>query len=141
LLAEAGEGFERGAERALGGRDAALQPLEDLLLVPEGGGQRILLGFLTPLAKVRGALVDGPIPDLRLGFAEATQKPIGGDSVIDEGDLFGALRLVTVVIPGGEALEGVGIFAGDDLGLGINARLQSIHAADGFPFGGSGSGR
>ena len=36
LFAEAGECFERGAERALGGGDAALEALENLLLVTEG---------------------------------------------------------------------------------------------------------
>ena len=75
----------------------------------------------------------GPIPDLRLGFAETAQKPIGGYSVIDECDLFGALRLVTVVILGGEALEGLGIFAGDDLGWASMPVFRAFMRQTAFP--------
>ena len=74
--------------------------LKGLLLVQEGGRQRIFLGLLTPLEQVGGMFGTGPIPDLSLGFAQTAQKPIGGYSVIDEGDLFGALRLKAVVILG-----------------------------------------
>lgn len=109
-----------------------LQPV-DLLFFLQSGCQWVFLRFFAPLEEIGGVLGGGAIPDFGLGFTEAAQMPIRADSGIDECDLFGTLRL--------EAVVSLGIFAGDDLRLCIDASFEGIAADSGFPFGGSRFGR
>jgi hypothetical protein len=44
------------------------------------------------------------------------------------------------VVFGGELREGFGIFAADDVGLGVNARFQGVQASSGFAGVGAGAG-
>ena len=41
---------------------------------------------------------------------------------------------------GGEGFEFGGIFAGDDVGLGVDAGFEGVERRDGFSFGGFGAG-
>ena len=91
------------------------------MLVAEGGRRGIGFGLAPSLAVIGGSFDDGAIPELSLGFAEAAQKPIRGDGVIDQSDLVGTLWMKAFVVLSGEAIEGLRIFAGDDLRWGINA--------------------
>ena len=49
------------------------------------------------------------------------------------------LELLMVI--GGEGFEGGGIFAGDDLGFGVDAGLESVEAGYGLPLRRAGAGK
>jgi len=72
--------------------------------------------------------IDRVVPNLGLGFAEAAEEPGIGDDRIEEVTLFGTDGLVTLVVEAGELREGGGIFAADDLQLGIDAGFEAVHA-------------
>jgi hypothetical protein len=78
---------------------------------------------------------------LRFEGAEAALEPLGGDQGVDQGARLGSGGLVAAVVFGGEKFEGRGIFAGDDLGLGVNAGFQGIEADSGLALDGAGTSR
>ena len=64
--------------------------------------------------------------------AEAALQPLGGDEHIDQGARFGSGGLEAVVIFHDEKFESRGVFAGDDLGFGVNAGFQGVEADGGL---------
>jgi hypothetical protein len=119
------EGGEGAVEGALDGVDAALETLV-------GGVAAVVgLGDLEALDRAENA-VDVDPQELRLEGAEAALEPLGGDEGIDQGADFGSGGLVAVMVFGGEEFEGRGIFAGDDLGLCVDAGLEGIEADSGL---------
>jgi hypothetical protein len=113
------EGGEGAVEAALDGVNAALETFEGVAvaLVDLGCLEALLLPEKT-----------GDVELEELGFegAEAALHPLGGDQGIDQGADFGGGGLVAVVILGGEEREGRWIFAGDDLGLSVNAAFERV---------------
>ncbi|MGA2769174.1 MAG: hypothetical protein ABSG26_00015 [Bryobacteraceae bacterium] len=121
-------------EGALGGVDAALETVEDV-------AARVAdLGHLEPFDRAVEAF-DVVLPELRFEGAEAALEPLGGDQGVDQGARLGSGGLVATVVFGGEKFEGRGIFAGDDLGLGVNAGFQGIEADSGLALDGAGTSR
>ena len=118
---------------ALGGVDAALEVVEVFVVAV------VDLGHLEPFDRVVEAL-DVVLPELRFEGAEAALEPLGGDEGIDQGADFGSGGLVAVVVFGGEEREGRGVFAGDDLGLGVDAGFQGIEADGGLALDGAWTG-
>ena len=80
--------------------------------------------------------LDAVLPELRFEGAEAALEPLGGDEGIDQGADFGSGGLVAVVVFGDEEREGRGVFAGDDLGLSVDAGFQGIEADCGLALDG-----
>jgi hypothetical protein len=119
---------------ALGGVDAALEAVEGVAAVVVG------LGDLEPLDGAEET-PDFVIPELRFEGAEAALQPLGGDEGVDQGAHFGSDGLEALVILGGEKVESRGVFAGDDLGFGVNAGFQGIEADGGPALRGAWAGR
>jgi len=67
--------------------------------------------------------------------------PLGGDEGIDERELVGVGGLVVEQKRGGEGFECGGVFAGDDVGVGVDAGLQGVERGGGLAFGSDGAGR
>jgi hypothetical protein len=128
------EGGEGAVEGALDGVDAALETLV--------GGVAAVVGLsdLEALDRAENA-VDVDLEELRLEGAEAALEPLGGDEGIDQGADFGSGGLVAVMVFGGEKFESRGVFAGDDLGLSVNAGLEGIEADSGLALGRARTGR
>jgi hypothetical protein len=132
-LGGAGLDFLKGREGAVvgavGGVDAALEAVEILAAgVPD-------LGHIETFDRGVEAFEIVP-PDLRFEGAEAALEPLGGDEGIDQGAHFGSGGLVAVVVFGDEEGEDRGVFAGDDLGLGVDAGFQGIEADCGLTLSG-----
>jgi hypothetical protein len=137
------EGFERAEEHAVGSVDAALEAGEGVESVLEGMAERgvVLDGGVDKIG-VREVFVQALyliIPELGFDAAEAALNPLGGDEGVDEGEFGGAGRLIVVVECGGEGFEFGGIFAGDDMGPGVDAGFQGVEGRGGFAFGGFGA--
>ena len=113
---------------ALGGVDAALEAVEDFVVAV------VDLGHLEPGDGMVEAL-DVVLPELRFEGAETALEPLGGDEGIDQGAHFGNGGLVAAVIFGGEKFERRRVFAGNDLGLCVNAGFQGIEADCGLALG------
>ena len=77
-----------------------------------------------------------------MGFdaAEAALNPLGGDEGVDKGEFGGAGGAVVELKCGGEGFEFGGVFAGDDVGPGVDAGFQGVEGRGGFAFGGFGAG-
>jgi hypothetical protein len=58
----------------------------------------------------------------------------------DQGGFGGSGGLVLLEVIGGELFESGGVFAHDDLGLGVDAVLEGVEADGGFALGGAGAG-
>ena len=69
---------------------------------------------------------DAIVPELGFDAAEAALDPLGGDEGVDEGELGGIGGLVLIVKRGGEGFEVGGIFAGDDVGPGVDAGFEGV---------------
>jgi len=82
----------------------------------------------------------GVLPELGLEFVEATDLPVGGYHDIHQEALHGGGGLEVVVVFEGEGFQDGGIFAGDDLGLSVNAGLEGIEAGNGIAFDGARAG-
>jgi len=80
------------------------------------------------------------IPKLGFDAAEAALDPLGGDEGVDERELVGVGWKEVEEELGGEGFELGGIFAGDDVGPGVDAGLESVEGGSGFAFGGGGAG-
>ena len=127
------ESFEGAQVGAPGGVHAALQAHEDLAGAGKGVAQRgVLIRTISVLHEV--------LPELGFDGAEAALEPFGMDQGIDQGADFGGVGEETLVVLGGEGIEDGGVFAADDLGLGVNAGLQGIEAGDGLALDGAWAG-
>jgi hypothetical protein len=113
---------------ALGGIDAALEEVEGVAVAFVGLGDLESLGLAEET-------VDVESKEIRFEGAVAALQPLGGDEGVDQGAHFGSGGLVAVVVFGGEKFEGRGVFAGDDLGFGVNAGFQGVEANRGLALG------
>jgi len=140
LVRLGGAGFEflerrEGAvEGALDGVDAALEAVKGVAVALVG------LGCLETLLLPDKA-GDVELEELRFDGAEAALHPLGGDQGIDQGAHFGSSGPVAVMILGGESGESRGVFAGDDLGLSVDAGLEGIEADCGLALSGAWTSR
>jgi hypothetical protein len=66
---------------------------------------------------------------------EAAQQPGVADEVVEQGALPGGFGLVVAVEGGGQFGEAGFFFAGDDVGFGVDAGLERVHAGNGFAHG------
>jgi len=78
--------------------------------------------------------------DFVVDAEEAGEEPGVADDVVEQGALDGGFGLVVVVEGFGELGEGIGVIAGDDGGLGVDTRLESVHAGNGFALDGGWTG-
>jgi hypothetical protein len=117
-------------EGAQGGIGAALE--EGEVLAAADKIQALTVGAVADA--VVGALV---APDFGVGEGIAAKQPLGVDEGGDEERLFGRGGLPAEEVLAGEGTEFGGVFAGDDLGPGIEAGLQGVGTGGGFAFGGA----
>jgi hypothetical protein len=118
---------------ALGGIDAALETAEGGLAAAEGlAGRAIVFG-------VPGVL-HFAFEDLGIDSAKAAEQPLVVDEGIDEEAFFGGDGKEALVIFGGEKFEGRRVLAADEVGFGVDAGLESIHARDGLARNGARAG-
>ena len=64
------------------------------------------------------------VPELGFGAAETAELPIGVDEGIDQKALEGTGGLELAMVVSGESFQLAGIFAGNDLGRGVDAGMQ-----------------
>ena len=114
----------------LGGIDAALQTGEAVAGAIEDLAERGIL-FQTLEGFFRGG--DFVFPELGFDATKATEIPIGLDEGIDEEAFQRSGRLKLPMVVRGEEFQFFGIFAGDDLGLGIDARFECVETGRGLP--------
>ena len=127
FLLEEAKFFEGGVVILEGGVDAALEAGEDLVLEVEG---------LTEgdIAVATANQAGSGFPELGFDEAIATEEPFGIDEGIDEHALDGGGGTEVVVVLVLEGFEVAGFFAGDDLGLGVDAGFQGIEGGSFLPF-------
>ena len=111
---------------ALGGVDAALEAGEVAAVVAEGLGE--------------GDFENRILPELGLDSAEAAEEPFAIDEGIDEHSAFGGSGTEALVVFISERFELRDGFAGDGMGLGIDAGFEGVHAGTGLALDGAGSG-
>jgi hypothetical protein len=133
LLAEAAEFGERAVEGPFGGIEAALEATEDSLGPDEGFGEGKFLRFFIVAFGASVLALEFRIPDFGLGLAEPAEEPVGGDDGIDEDGFLGTGGLKAVVIAGPKGFEFFGIFAADDLGLGVDAGSEAFMEETALP--------
>jgi hypothetical protein len=128
------EGFEGAEVEAVGGIDVALKAGDGIEGIAVGAAERgiVAVGMVEAF--------DAVIPELGFDAAEAALGPFGGDEGVDERELVGVGGVKMLAEGRGEGFELGGIFAGDDLGVGVDTRFQGVEGGDGFAFGGSGAG-
>ena len=80
------------------------------------------------------------VPELGFDAAEAAELPIGIDEGVGEKAREGRGGLKLLVVAGGDGLQFGRIFAGDDLGFGVDAGFERIEAGDGLPLRRAGAG-
>jgi hypothetical protein len=134
-------------ESALGGAlvgvETALETIEALFDVVKGGAESVLAE--TYVAVVR-FVIEGIIdfemvlPDVGFDSAEAADLPFVVDEGVHQVALARGCGVELGVVLGGELSQGFGIFAPDDVGLGMNAGFQGVHAGDGLAGAGAGAG-
>ena len=124
-LLEVLEGFECAEEHAVGGFDAALEAVEgfDRVLVGMAEGRIVLDAGVDEIGmgKVLVEAFDLVGPELGLDSAETALGPLGGDQRIDERELGGVGGLVVEEERGGERFERGGVFAANDVVIGVDA--------------------
>ena len=119
------EGFEGAVVGALGGIDAALEAAEGGLAAAEGlAGSTVAFGV--------PGILHFAFEDLGIDSSKAAEEPLVVDEGIDEEAFFGGDRKEALAIFPGEGFKGGGVFAADEVGFGVNAGLESIHAGDGL---------
>jgi len=79
------------------------------------------------------------IPKLGFDAAEAALDPLGGDEGVDERELVGVGWKEVEEELGGEGFELGGIFAGDDVGPGVDAGFEGVERGGGFALGRGGA--
>jgi hypothetical protein len=89
---------------------------------------------------LRAPVTHGILPDLGLEFVEATDLPVGGYHDIHQEALHGGGGLEVVVVFEGEGFQDGGVFAGDDLGLSVDAGFEGMEAGNGIAFDGARAG-
>jgi hypothetical protein len=92
------------------------------------------------VGKILVEALDLVIPELGFNAAEAALDPLGGDEGVDEWELDGVGGAEVEHECGGEGFEFGGIFAGDDVGPGVDPGFESVERGGGFAFGGGGAG-
>ena len=118
---------------AVGGVDAALEAGEIVGVVVEGLAD---LDFVVGPEGVEGAL----LPELGLADAKTAEEPFGVDEGVDEHALLGGGGVEAAVVFRLEGFEVGGFFAADDLGFGVDAGFEGIHAGGRFALGSVGAG-
>jgi hypothetical protein len=117
--------------------EAALEVFQTLFEVwVEGGGE----GVAAAASVGPGLGVEGPVveelelvgPEVGFDGAEAADLPLVVDEGVHQVALAGGDGVELGVVLSGEMGEGLGVFAADDVGLGVNAGFQGIHAGDGL---------
>jgi hypothetical protein len=108
--------------------------------VAEGGAVLDLGVEKFGLGEIFVEAIDLVIPELGFDAAEAALDPFGGDEGVDERELGGIGGLVLIVKRGGEGFEVGGIFAGDDVGPGVDAGFEGVEGGGGFTLGSFGAG-
>jgi hypothetical protein len=71
-------------------------------------------------------------PGLGFGFIEAAEGPFAADEIVDEGALGGVGGVEEEVALLGELMEVVGVLAGKDEGLGVEAGFEAVHGRCGL---------
>ena len=118
---------------ALGAIDAALEAAEGGLAAGEGlAGSTVVFG--SP------GILHFAFEDLGIDSSKAAEQPFVVDEGIDEEAFFGGGRKEALAIFPGEGFKGGGVFAADEVGFGVDAGLESIHAGDGLALNGAGAG-
>jgi hypothetical protein len=133
VLAEEAEGFERAVVGALGGIDAALEAAEGGLAAAEGLAGRAVL-FRGP------GIPHFAFEDFGIDSSKAAEEPVVVDEDVDEEAFFGGSGKEALAIFQGEGFKGGGVFAADEVGFGVNAGPESIHAGDGLARNGAWAG-
>ena len=138
------QGFEGAEEHAVGRVDAAVEAgegVEGVLIGVAERGAVLDLGVEKFFAgEIFVEALDLVVPELGFDAAEAALDPFGGDEGVDERELDGAGGAVVVVKCGGEGFEFGGIFAGDDVGPGVDAGFEGVERGAGLAFGRGGAG-
>jgi len=138
------EDFEGTEVHAIGGIDAALDAGEGI----EGGVESVAEGGIVldggveeiGVGEVFVEAFDLVIPELGFDAAEAALGPLSGDEGVDERELDGIGGAEVEEELGGEGFEFGGIFAGDDVGPGVDAGFEGVESGAGFALGGGGAG-
>jgi hypothetical protein len=104
-------------------------------IVLDGGVEEIGVGEIFVEA------FDLVFPELGFDAAEAALGPLGGDEGVDESQLVGVGWDEVEEELGGEGFELGGIFAGDDVGPGVDAGFECVQGGGGFALGRGGAGR
>ena len=132
------QGFQCAEEHAVGGIDAPLNASKGI----EGGVECVaergiaLDGRVDEFGAGEGLVedVNAVIPELGFDAAEASLDPFSGDEGIDERDLDGIGGTVVGEELFGEGFELSGVFAGDDVGPGVDAGFEGVECGRGFAF-------
>jgi hypothetical protein len=137
------EFFEGGAVGALQGVETGLEAEETFLEGFEAVGEGVL-PLENPEApfffEVVVAFLKMVGVEVGFGEAEAADEPLVVDEGIDKVALAGGDGEELSVVFGGELGEGRGVFAADDVGFGMKAGLERVHAGGGFSGVGAGAG-
>ena len=99
--------------------------------------RRSIPSFLPESCAVVSALV---VPDFGVGERIAAKEPLGIDDGGDEERLLGSGGFPAEEVLAGEGAEFGGVFAGDDLGAGIEAGFEGVGTGGGLALGGSWTG-
>jgi hypothetical protein len=124
------ESFEGAQVHAVCGIDAALNAGEGI----EGGAERVAEGGVVLDGSVdeigvREILVEAfdlVIPELGFDAAKAALGPFGRDEGVDESELVGVGGAEVEEEGRSEGFEFGGIFAGDDVGPGVDAGFEGV---------------
>ena len=118
---------------ALGGVDAALEAAERICSAAEGlPGGAVVLG--SP------GILHFAFEDLGIDSAKTAEQPIIVDEDINKEAFFRVGGQETVAVFRGEGFQGGGVFAADEVGFGVDAGLERIHAGDGLALRRAGAG-
>jgi hypothetical protein len=99
--------------------------------------RRSIPSFLPESCAVVSALV---VPDFGVGERIAAKEPLGIDEGGDEERLLGSGGFPAEEVLAGEGAEFGGVFAGDDLGAGIEAGFEGVGTGGGLALGGARAG-
>ena len=77
------------------------------------------------------------VPELGVGEGIAAEEPVGVDEGGDEEGLFGSGGIPAEEVSVGEGTEFGGVFAGDDLGSGVEAGLEGVGTGGCLALGGA----